>query len=106
MALEIALLIVGILIVIVAAVSGGVGLWLTIKYFRYNRRENSLGLTGIQIARKILDEGNYNVSRVIARPYKIIDGKPTRISKDRSTVSYCFRSNTGLTSLSKASWDT
>lgn len=39
------------------------------------------------IARKILDEGNYNVSRVIARPYKIIDGKPTRISKDRRDYS-------------------
>lgn len=38
-------------------------------------------------ARKILDEGNYNVSRVIARPYKIIDGKPTRISKDRRDYS-------------------
>ena len=40
-----------------------------------------------KIARKILDEGNYNVARVIARPYKIIDGKPTRISKDRRDYS-------------------
>ena len=40
-----------------------------------------------EIARKILDEGNYNVARVIARPYKIIDGKPTRISKDRRDYS-------------------
>ncbi len=39
------------------------------------------------IARKLLDEGNYNVARVIARPYKIIDGKPTRISKDRRDYS-------------------
>ena len=39
------------------------------------------------IARRILDEGGYNVSRVIARPYKIIDGKPTRISKDRRDYS-------------------
>lgn len=38
-------------------------------------------------ARKILDDGQYNVSRVIARPYKIIDGKPTRISKDRRDYS-------------------
>ena len=38
-------------------------------------------------ARRILDEGNYNVARVIARPYKIIDGKPTRISKDRRDYS-------------------
>ena len=40
-----------------------------------------------RIARKILTDGNYYVSRVIARPYKIIDGKPTRISKDRRDYS-------------------
>ena len=40
-----------------------------------------------ETARKILDEGEYNVARVIARPYKIIDGKPTRISKDRHDYS-------------------
>ena len=40
-----------------------------------------------KIARKILTKGNYYVSRVIARPYKIIDGKPVRISKDRRDYS-------------------
>ena len=40
-----------------------------------------------EIARKLLDEGNYNVARVIARPYKVIDGKPTRISKGRRDYS-------------------
>ncbi len=40
-----------------------------------------------EIARRILDEGNYNTARVIARPYKVIDGKPTRISKDRRDYS-------------------
>ena len=40
-----------------------------------------------KIARRLLDEGNYNVARVIARPYKVIDGKPTRISKDRRDYS-------------------
>ncbi len=40
-----------------------------------------------EIARRILDEDGYNVSRVIARPYKVIDGKPTRISKDRRDYS-------------------
>lgn len=40
-----------------------------------------------KIARKILNDGNWNISRVIARPYKIIDGKPTRISKDRRDFS-------------------
>lgn len=38
-----------------------------------------------ETARKILND--YNVSRVIARPYKVIDGKPTRISKDRRDYS-------------------
>ena len=40
-----------------------------------------------RIARRILTEDDYYVSRVIARPYKIIDGKPTRISKDRRDYS-------------------
>ena len=40
-----------------------------------------------RIARKILTDGNHYVSRVIARPYKIIDGKPVRISKDRRDYS-------------------
>lgn len=39
------------------------------------------------IARKLLDDGQYNVSRVIARPYKVINGKPARISKDRRDYS-------------------
>ncbi|MDD3237804.1 MAG: phosphopentomutase [Candidatus Gastranaerophilales bacterium] len=39
-----------------------------------------------EIARKILDDG-YNVSRVIARPYKMIDGKPSRISALRHDYS-------------------
>ena len=56
MTLEIALMIVGFLIVIVGCVSGVVGIWLIAKYFRFNRRENSLGLTGMEIARKILDD--------------------------------------------------
>lgn len=40
-----------------------------------------------EIAREILDKGKYNISRVIARPYKVIDGKPARISKDRRDYS-------------------
>ena len=31
-----------------------------------------------KIAREILDEFNYGISRVIARPYQVINGKPTR----------------------------
>ena len=56
MTLEIALMIVGILIAIVGIVSGITSIWLVVKYFRFNRRENSLGLTGIEVARKILDD--------------------------------------------------
>ena len=56
MELEIALIIVGSLIAIVGFVSGITSIWLTIKYFRFNREENSLGLTGVQVARKILDD--------------------------------------------------
>ena len=32
-----------------------------------------------KIARELLDEMNYGISRVIARPYQVINGKPTRI---------------------------
>ena len=39
-----------------------------------------------RIAREIL-VGENNVSRVIARPYHIVDGKPVRISKDRRDYS-------------------
>ena len=56
MALEIALMIVGVLIAIIGIVSGITSIWLVVKYFRFNRRENSLGLTGIEVARKILDD--------------------------------------------------
>jgi len=35
-----------------------------------------------EIARKMLDDG-YNISRVIARPYRVIDGKPTRTTDRR-----------------------
>ena len=40
-----------------------------------------------EISREIFDNSKYNVSRIIARPYHIVDGKPTRISKDRRDYS-------------------
>ena len=55
MALEIALMFVGVLIAIVAMASGATSLWLTCKYFKFNRKANSLNMTGIDIARSILD---------------------------------------------------
>ena len=56
MTLEIALVIVGALIFIVGLTATITSIWLVVKYFRFNRRENSLGLTGIEVARKILDD--------------------------------------------------
>jgi Zn-dependent membrane protease YugP len=53
--LEIALVIVGIMIALVALYSLGVSIWLMIKYIKYNKKENSAGLTGEEVARKILD---------------------------------------------------
>ena len=55
-----------------------------------------------EIARRILDEGNYNTARVIARPYKVIDGKPTRISKDRRDYSMAPFGKTVLDKLKEA----
>lgn len=51
-----------------------------------------------EIAREILDEGDYNVSRVIARPFKEIDGQYKRISADRRDYSV---PPTGITLLDK-----
>lgn len=56
MGLELAFKIVGALIAAMVCVAGAVGFWLTIKYLRFNRRANSLGLTGVEMARKILDD--------------------------------------------------
>ena len=64
MTLEIALMIVGFLILIVGIASGITSIWLIVKYFRFNRKENSLGLTGVQIARKILDDNGLEHIRV------------------------------------------
>ena len=56
MELEYALLIVGCLISVVAVASGVISIWLMVKYYKFNRIENSLGLSGIDVARKILDD--------------------------------------------------
>lgn len=58
MGLEIALAVVGLLIVIVGLVSLVVSLCLAIKYRKYNKKENSAGMTGQEIARKILDDND------------------------------------------------
>ena len=54
--LEIALAIVCLLIAVVGIVSLVVSGWLAIKYYKFNRKENSLNMTGEQGARKVLDD--------------------------------------------------
>lgn len=49
-------MVVGCLIVIVGCVSLVVSGWLAIKYIKFNKRENSAGLTGEEVARKIFDD--------------------------------------------------
>lgn len=53
--LGLAILAVGALIVIIALISGVVSIVLGVKYYRFNRRKNSAGLTGVEAARKVLD---------------------------------------------------
>ena len=55
MALEIAVMVVGALIFLVGIASTIIQTWLIVKYYKYNRRENSIGMTGMEIARSILD---------------------------------------------------
>ena len=55
MELEIALVVVGFLIFLVGIASAIISIWLLVKYFKYNRRKNSLGMTGMEMARSILD---------------------------------------------------
>ena len=64
MGLEIALMVVGILIAIVGAGSLAVSVWLAIKYVAYNKKENSAGLTGEEVARKILDDNDLQKIKV------------------------------------------
>ena len=54
--LQIALAIVGLLIALVGIVSLVVSLWLAIQYAKFNRKENSVGMTGEEVARKVLDD--------------------------------------------------
>ena len=66
MGLELALIIVGILIGIVALVSFFVSIWLSVKYVKFNRKRNSSGMTGQQVARKILDDNGLQHIKVKA----------------------------------------
>ena len=64
MELEIALTIVGALIAVVGLVSMVISIWLMVKYCKYNKRVNSAGLTGMEVARKILDANGLEHIRV------------------------------------------
>lgn len=63
---DIALAIVAIMIAIVGAYAFAVSIWLMVKYVKFNRTENSAGLTGQEVARKILDENGLNHIKVKA----------------------------------------
>lgn len=56
MELDIAIAIVGLLIFIMGIVSTVTSIWLAIRYSKFNKTENSAGMTGEEIARKILDD--------------------------------------------------
>ena len=64
--LEIALMIVGALIALIGLVSLGVSVWLGIKYYKFNRKENSVHMTGEQVARKVLDDNDLEHIKVKA----------------------------------------
>jgi Zn-dependent membrane protease YugP len=64
--LEIALMIVGALIALIGLVSLGVSVWLGIKYYKFNRKENSVHMTAEQVARKVLDDNNLEHIKVKA----------------------------------------
>ena len=53
--LAIAIAVVVGLIVIVGLVSIVISIWLSVKYVKFNRKQNSAGITGSDAARKILD---------------------------------------------------
>ena len=60
------MLIVVILIGLVALFSAGVSIYLAIKYVKFNRRKNSKGMTGVEVARKILDDNGLQHIKVKA----------------------------------------
>ena len=55
-----------------------------------------------KIARKMFDDLGVTVSRVIARPYHLVDGVPTRIGKDRRDYVLAPDQDTILTDVEKA----
>ena len=64
MGLEIALVIVGLLIAVIGIISLVVSIWLAVKYHKFNRKENSVHMTGEQVARKVLDDNGLEQIKV------------------------------------------
>ena len=64
--LIIALIIVGTLIILVSIFACVIEVILAVKYIKYNHKENSLGLTGKDAARKFLDDNDLQHIRVSA----------------------------------------
>ena len=64
MELDIAIAIVGFLIFVFGIISGVISIWLAIRYTKFNKKENTAGLTGEQIARKILDDNDLSHIKV------------------------------------------
>ena len=64
MGLEIALVVVGLLIAVVGFVSLVISIWLMIKYAKFNRKENSVHMTGEEVARKVLDDNGLQKIKV------------------------------------------
>ena len=60
----IAMFIVGCLLVVASIVALGISIFLAISYVRYNRKQNSAGKTGEQIARDILDKNGLDNIKV------------------------------------------
>ena len=63
---QIALLCVAVLIAIIGLVSLTVSIWLAVKYYKFNRKENSIHMTGEETARKVLDDNGLQDIKVKA----------------------------------------
>lgn len=62
--LAILVMVVGALIVVLGLVGLVISILLAVKYVKYNRKKNLAGLTGKEVARKILDDNGLNKIKV------------------------------------------
>lgn len=62
--LEIALVVVGLLIGVIGLVSLVISGWLAVKYTKFNPIENSVHMTGEEVARKVLDDNGLEKIKV------------------------------------------